>query len=196
MKRGGKQNDFNRGCTPTTSVLTRRPLASRSTDSVLSLKSSSVVTPAQAPNRPMGCCGSTAAVSPEHPRTPPVPQRTLPVPVLPQTSLEMAPFPSSRPQSQPRSRTRSEPTHHSRMSSQDSNPRNSMKSRSQLPQSSKPSSSQSDRPRAKSLVAPKRKNRSPRKLSPSIQASIEYVVCLPTLISFICLVLSNGRKRE
>ena len=30
----------------------------------------------------------------------------------------------------------------------------------------------------------------------TIQASIEYVVCLPTLISFICLVLRIGRNRE
>jgi hypothetical protein len=30
----------------------------------------------------------------------------------------------------------------------------------------------------------------------TIQASIEYVVCLPSLISFICLVLRIGRSRE
>jgi hypothetical protein len=30
----------------------------------------------------------------------------------------------------------------------------------------------------------------------TIQASIEYVVCLPTFVSFICLVLRIGRSRE
>ena len=30
----------------------------------------------------------------------------------------------------------------------------------------------------------------------TIQASIEYVVCLPTFMSFICLILRIGRNRE
>ena len=183
---------FDRGCTLRTSALTRRPLASCSINSVLSLKSSSVVT--QAPNHPMGCCGSTAAVSPVHRQTPPSSQRTVPNPVPPQTSVEMSPIPPSRQQSRPRTRTQSEPTHHSRMSSQDLDPRDSVKSPSQLPQSSKPSSSQSNRTRAKSLVPHKKINRSP--MSRIIKASIECVVCLPTLISFIWLVLRNGRQRE
>ena len=148
----------------------------------------------------MGCCASTlastAVASFEHPSTPPAPQTTTTVPVSHQTSLETSPIPSSR----TRTRTKSMPesTHHSRsrMSSEGSNPRNTIKSASQLPQSSKSSSSQNNLTRAKSLVEPKRVNRSPISPSRAIQTSIEYVVCPLTLSSFICLDLRNGRRRE
>ena len=155
----------------------------------------------QAPYRYMGnCCSATTVPSS------PEPQETetmTPAPVILQPSRETSLVPSpSQPLSRTRSRTRSmpEPTHHSRMSSQDLNPQIRMKSVPQPPQSSKSSSSsQNHRTRSKSLAALKRTNRSSfRTTSPSraIQASIEYVVCLPPLISFICLVPSNGRSRE
>jgi hypothetical protein len=150
----------------------------------------------------MGCCGSTV-IDPSGPppstSAPRGTQRTAPVPVPSQTSPEIYPVPSSQPVSRTRSRRRYGPqsTQHSGMSSQDPNVRIRMNSAPQPPQSSKSSSSHIHRTRTKSLAAHKRTNRSdcsPTSPSRAIQASIEYVVCLPTLSSFIPLVLRNGRR--
>ena len=152
----------------------------------------------------MGCCGSTATVPSGPPPSTSAPrgiQRTSPVPVPSQTSPEISPVPSYLPMSRTRSRTRyrSESTQHSGMSSQDSNARIRTNSAPQPPQSSNSTSPQSYRTRAKSLAAHRRINRSdciPTSPSRAIQASIKYVVCLLTLISFISLVLRIGRRRE
>ena len=146
----------------------------------------------------MGCCSSTATAPSELPSPPAVPHRTASVPVPPQNNPEMSPIPLSRSQTQRRSRTSSapEPTLRRNMSSQDSDPRISMMSAPQPPQSSRSSSSQNHRTRVESPAALIRINRLPKSLSRAIQASIEYVVCLPTLVSFICLVLRDGRSRE
>jgi hypothetical protein len=155
----------------------------------------------------MGCCGSTATVPSGPPPSTSAPQgiqRTAPVPVPSQTIPEISPVPSSDsslPVSRTRSRTRyrSESTQHRGMSSQDSNARIRTNSVPPLPQSSNSTSSQSYRTRAKSLAAHKRTNRSdclPTSPSRAIQASITYVICLPTLVPFISLVLRIGRRRE
>jgi hypothetical protein len=146
----------------------------------------------------MGCCSSTATAPSEPLPSQPAPQGTALVSFPPQTSPEMSPDPSSRPQSQTRSRIRSMPElkRHSRMPSQDSKPRTSITSTPQPPQSSRSSSSQNHQTRDESIASFRRINRFPASLSRAIRASIEYVVCLPTLISFICLVLRNGRSRK
>ena len=112
-------------------------------------------------------------------------QRTSSVPVPSQTSPEISPVPSYLSMSRTRSRTRYrfESTQHSRMSSQDSNTRIRTNTAPQPPQSSNSTSSQSYR-----TLAHRRINRSdciPTSPSRAIQASIKYVVCLPTHISFI-----------
>ena len=152
----------------------------------------------------MGCCGSTATV----PSGPPPStlasrgtQRTAPVPVPSLTIPEISPVPSSHAVSRTRDRTRYRPesTQHNGMSPQDSNARIRTNSAPHPPQSSKSSSSQNYRIRANSLAAHKRTNRSDcRPTSPSraIQASIKYVVCLLSLISFIFLMFRIGRRRE
>ena len=142
----------------------------------------------------MGCCSSTATAPSELLPSPIAPQGTALVSFPPQTSPEMSTDPSSRPQSQTRGRTRSMPEliRHSRMPSRDPNPRTTPRP----PQSSRSSSSQNHQTRDESLAAFRRIKRFPASLSPAIRASIEYVVCLPTLISFICLALRNGRSRE
>ena len=142
----------------------------------------------------MGCCGSTPTVPSEPPPETPAPsgtQRAVPLPVPSQTSSGVSPVLSSQTVSRTRSRTKSSPgsIHYSGMSAQGSNPRIRTKSAPRQPQSSKPSSSQKYRTGVASLAA----HNTPSNPSPAIQA-IEYVLCLPTFILFICLVLRRSRE--
>lgn len=122
---------------------------------VLSLELSFVVV--RNPNRPMGCCCSTATVPSEPPLSTPATQRMEPVPVPPQTSSKIPSIPSSRTLYRARGR-RPLAESSSRRFSQDSNPRSRTESAPQPPQSSK-SSSKNPRARAATLTAPKWSNR-------------------------------------
>ena len=153
-------------------------------------------------------------------------QRTTPAPVQPRYSLDGPPVSSPQlPRTRSRTASKPESTHRG-MSSHDPNPRTRTKSAPQRPQSSSsptprtrtetlsvpkrgrfimdsrtasnPSSrSSSQGTRRRTSPAPLAWSvalRSPRNIT--IQASIECVVCLPTLIRFIYMILRNGRHSE